>query len=95
MCMRCRVTSRTVLALRSTTKANRVVEDLEAEEESEEMVEVEDQSLAITVDNKDTMLENVISPSQYVSIVNLMTILWKTTLFYRGSGGTRDRSKKI
>ena len=68
------------------------MEDLEPDEELEEMVEVEDQSLSIATDNKDTMPENVISPSQYVSIVNLMTILWKTALFYRESGRTRDHS---
>lgn len=71
------------------------MEDSKAEEEPEEMVEVEGQSLAIAMDNKDTMLENVISPSQYVSIVNLMTILWKTALFYKESGRIRDRSWKI
>lgn len=54
-----------------------------AKEELEERVEVEDQSLAIAMDNKDTMPKNVISLSQYVSIVNPITILWKTTLFYK------------
>ena len=71
------------------------MENSEAEEEPKEMVEVKDQSLAITMDNNDTMLENVISLSQYVSIVNPMSILWKTALFYRGSGRIRDHSKKI
>ena len=71
------------------------MEDSKAEEELEEMVEVEDQSLAIDVDSKDIMPENATSPSQYVSIVNPMTILWKTTLIYRGSGRTRDRSRRI
>ena len=68
------------------------MEALEAEEEEEEMVEVEDQSLAIIVDRKDIMLETVINPSQYVSIENLMNILLKTALFYRGSSRKRDRS---
>lgn len=75
MYMQYRVTSSKILALHSMTKEEQVVEDSEAEEEMEEMVEVEDQSLVITVDRKDTMPKNVIIPSQYVSIVNLMTIL--------------------
>jgi len=70
------------------------MEDSEVEEELEETVEVEDQSLSIIVDSKDIMLENVINPSQYVSIANLMNILLKTTLFYRGCGKTRDHSWK-
>ena len=81
-----------MLALHSTTMEEQVVEDSEAEEELEEMVEVEDQSLSIAMDNKDIMPENVISPSQYVSIVNVMTILWTTALFYKESGRIRDRS---
>ena len=89
------MTSSRTLALHSTTKEEQVVEDSEAEEELEEMVKVEDQSLAITADNKDTIPENVISLSQYVSIVNLITILWKTSLFYKESGRIRDRSRKI
>ena len=90
--MQCRVTNNKILALRSTTKEEKVMEALEVEEEEEEMVEVEDQSLAIAVDNKDTMQETVTNPLQFVSIVNLMTILWKTTLFYKESGRIRDRS---
>ena len=71
------------------------MEDSEAEEESEEMVEYEDQSLTIATDNKDTMPENVIIPPQYVSIVNIMTMLWKIALFYKESGRIRDHSWKI
>ena len=40
------------------------MEALEVEEEEEKMVEVEDQSLAIIVDNKDIMQETIINPSQ-------------------------------
>ena len=67
----------------------------EAEEELEEIVKVEDQSLDSAMDKKDIMLQNVIRPSRYVSIVNIMTILWKTSLFYKESGRTRDHSEKI
>ena len=84
-----------MLALRSTTKEEQVVEDSEAEEGSEEMVEVEDQSLAIVADSKDTMPEIVINPSQYVSIAKPMTILWKNALFYKESGKIRDCGRKI
>ena len=62
------------------------MEALEVEEEEEEMVEEEDLSLAITVDNKDTTQEPVTNPSQYVSIANPMNILLKTALFNRVSG---------
>ena len=68
------------------------MEALEVKEEEEEMVEVEDQSLSITMDNKDAMQETVTNPPQYVSIVNLMNILLKISLFYRGSGRKRDHS---
>ena len=63
MYMQCRVTSSRILELHSMTKEEQVVENSEAKEEPEEMVEDEDQSLAITMDSKDTMPENVISPS--------------------------------
>jgi hypothetical protein len=95
MYMQCRVTSSRILSLRSMTKEESVMEDSKVEEELEEMVEVEHQSLDIVTESKDTMPENVISQLQYVSIVNLMTILWKIALFYRGSGRIRDRSRKI
>ena len=64
----------------------------EAEEELEEMVEVEDQSLAITMDIKDIIPENATNPSQYVSFANLMNILWKTALSYKGCGRKRDHN---
>ena len=57
--MQCRVTSTRILALRSMTKEEQVVEILEVEEEEQEMVEVKDQSLPIALDNKDTMQETV------------------------------------
>ena len=69
------------MALRSMTKEGQVVEALE----------FEDRSLAIVVDSKDTTQETVPNPSQYVSIENPMNIFLKTALFYRVSGGKRDR----
>ena len=93
--MQCRLTSNRILALCNMTKEEQVVEDSKSEEEPKEMVEDEDQSLAITMDNKDIMPKNVISPSQYVSSVNLMIILWKTTLFYKETGRIRYQSRKI
>ena len=90
--MQCRVTSSKILALRSTTKEEQVMEALEIEEEEEEMVEFEDQSLTIIADSKDTMQETITNPLQYVSIANPMNILLKTALFYRISGKKRDRS---
>lgn len=92
--MQCRVTNNRMLALHSTTKEEQVVEASKVEEELEEMVEVEDQSIVIIVDNKDIMIENATNPSQYVSIANLMNISWKTSLSYRGCGRKRDRSWK-
>ena len=71
------------------------MEALEVTEEEEDLVEVEDQSLAITVDNKDTMQETIPTPPQYVSIANPMNILLRTALFYRVSGRKRDRCWKI
>ena len=41
------------------------------------------------------MQETIPNPSQYVSIANPMNILLKTSLFYRVSGGKRDRSGEI
>ena len=90
--MQCRVTSSRILALCCTTKEEKVVEALEVEDEEEDLVEVKDKSLATTMDNKDTMQETVTKPLQYVSIANLMNILLKNALFYRGSGRKRDRS---
>ena len=92
--MQCRVTISRILALHSMTKQEQVVEASKAEEELEEMVEVKEQSLAIDVDSKDIMPENVINLSQYVSIADLMNILLKTALFYRGNGSKRDSSWK-
>ena len=57
--MQCKVTNNKILALRSTTKEEKVMEALEVEEEEEDLVEVEDKSLATTMDNKDTMQETV------------------------------------
>ena len=68
------------------------MEALEVVEEVEDLVEVEEKSLAIIVDNKETTQETVPTPPQYVSIVNPMNILLKTALFYRVSGKKRDRS---
>ena len=95
MSMQCRVTSRTILALRSTTKQEQVMEALEVKEEEEDLVEVEDKLIAIDVDSKDTMQEIVPTPPQYVSIANPMNILLMTSLFYRVSCRKRDRSWEI
>lgn len=90
--MKCRVTSSKILALHSMTKEEQVMKALEVKEEEEEMIEVEDQSLAIVVDSKDNMPETITNPPQYVNIANHMNILLKTALFYRGSGRKRDHS---
>ena len=90
--MQCRVANSTILALHSTTKEEQVMEALEVEEEVEDLVEVEDKSLATVVDIKDTTQETVPTPPQYVSIANPMTMLLKTALFYKISGRKRDRS---
>ena len=54
MCMQCRVTSRLILALHSTTREEQVVEILEVEEEVEDLVEVTDKLYATTAKNKAT-----------------------------------------
>ena len=71
-----------MLALRSMTKAEWVVEIIEVEEEEEQLVEARDQSLDIDVASKDTMEEIVTNLSQYVLIVNPMNTLLKTTQLY-------------
>ena len=63
ICMQCRLTSRAMLALRSTTKVEWVVEILEVKQEEEQLAEAKDQSLAIDVTNKDTMQDIVTSMS--------------------------------
>ena len=68
------------------------MEALEVEEEEEDLVEVEYQSLTIVIDNKDTIQKNIPNPSKYVSIANTMNILLKTALFYRVSGRKRDHN---
>ena len=54
MCMRCRVTSRIILALRSMPREEQVMETLEAEEEVEDLVEVGDKLYAKTADSNAT-----------------------------------------
>ena len=81
MFMRCRVTIRTILALRSTTKEEWVMEDL---------AEVADKLFATTVDNRDTMHETIPTPPLPVSIASPMTMLLKNVLFYKISGRKRD-----
>ena len=80
--MQCRLTSRAMLALHSTTKAEWVMEILEVEEEEEQLAEAKDQSLATYVTDKDTMQEIVTSLSQYVLILNPMNTLLKTVQHY-------------
>ena len=91
MCMRCRVTNRTTLALCSTTKEEQVMEALEVEEEVEDLVEATNKSTATTTNYKDTMQETVLTPPQYVSIASLMIMLLNNVLFYKISGRKRDR----
>ena len=71
-----------MLALRSTTKVEWVVETIEEEEEEEQLAEAKDQSLAIYVTNKDTLQGIVIDLSQHVLIANLMNTLWKIVQRY-------------
>lgn len=59
MCMRCRVTNRTILALRSTTRKEQVMEILEDVEEVADLVEVTDNLYPTTADNKATMRETI------------------------------------
>ena len=70
MCMRCRVTNKIVQVLCSTTREERVVEILEAEEEVEDLVEVADNLYATTADNKATMRETVQILLPPIRIVN-------------------------
>ena len=81
-CMQCRLTSRAMLALRSMTKVEWVVEIIEVEDEEEKLAEAKDQSLATDVTNKDTMQEIVTNLSQYVLIVNPMNTLLKMVQRY-------------
>lgn len=90
MCMRCRVTSRTILALHSTTKEEQVTEALEVAEEVEDLVEVADKSFATVADNRDTKQETVPTPPQYVSIACPMIMLLKNVIFKKISGRKRD-----
>ena len=81
-CMLCRLTNKAMLALRSTTKVEWVVETIEVQEEEEQLAEAKDQSLAIDVTNKDTMQGIAITLSQHVLIVNLMNTFWKIVQHY-------------
>ena len=76
--------------MHSMTRDERVEEALEVKEEVEESVEVMDISIPIDVDNKDTMQEIVPTLLRHVSIANPMTMLLKTSLFYKISGRKRD-----
>ena len=77
-CMQCRLTSKAMSTLHSTTKEEWVVEIIEVEEEEEQLIEAEDQSLAIDVTNKDTMKGIVTN----LFIVNPMNTLLKTIQRY-------------
>ena len=95
MFMRCRVTSRTILALHSTTKEERVVEALEVEEEVEDLVEVVDKLFATIADNRDTTRGTVPTPPLLVNIASPMIKLLKNVLFYKLSGRKRDHIWEI
>ena len=71
MFIQCRVTSRTILALRSMTKEERVVEDL---------AEVADKLFATTADNRDTMHETIPTPPPPISIASPMIMLLNNVL---------------
>ena len=92
ICMQCRLTSREMLSLRSTTKEKWVMEIIEVEEEEEQLAESKDQSLATDVTSKDTMQEIVTNLSQYVLIVNPMNTLLKTAQCYEEGFKRRDRN---
>ena len=93
--MQCRVTSSAMLALRSTTKAEWVMEILEVEEEEEQqLAEAKHRSLATNVANKDTMQELVTYLSQYVLIVNPMNTLLKTAPFIEKDSGKETATRK-
>ena len=87
--MQCRVTSSKILALRSTTKEEQVVEVVEVTEEVEDLVEVTEKSFSTAVHNRDTTQEIVPTPPQYVSIASHMIMLLKNVLFYKISGRKR------
>ena len=95
MFMRCRVTSKTILTLRSTTKEEWVVEVLEAEEEVEDLAEAVDKLFSTTADNKDTTCEIVPTPPLPISIASPMIMLLKNVLFYKLSGRKRDHIWEI
>ena len=90
MFMQCRVTNRTILALRSTTKEERIMEALEVEEEVEDLVEATDKLFATTTNKRDITHEIAPTPPQNVSISSPMTMLLKNFLFYKLSGKKRD-----
>ena len=75
MFMQCRVTSRTILALRSTTREEKVEESLEVMEEVEDLVEVVDILFATIVDNRDTTHETVPTLPLPISIASLTIII--------------------
>ena len=64
------MTDRIILALHNTTREERVVEILEVKEEVEDLVKVEDNLYATTVDNKATMWETIQILLPPVSTIN-------------------------
>ena len=84
MFIRCRVTSRTILALCSTTK-----------EEVEDLAVAMNKLFSITVDNRDTTHEIAPTPPLLVSIASPMIMLLKNVLFYKLSGRKRDHRWEI
>ena len=79
------------MELHSTTREERVKEVLEAVEEVEDLVEVDDKLFATIAEHRDTMHETVPTLPLHVSIVGLMIMLLKKVLFCKLRCRTRDR----
>ena len=90
MFMRCRLTSRIIIELYSTTREEWVEEVLEVVEEVEDLVEVEEKLFVTTMEHRDTMHETVPTIPIHVSIVGLTIMLLKNALFCKLKCRTRD-----
>ena len=79
--MRCKVTSRIILAMCSMTKEEWVEEVLEAMDKMEDLVEVEYKLFVTTAEHLNTMHETIPILPLHLSIVSLMIILLNISLF--------------
>ena len=90
MFIRCRVTSRILMVPRSMTKEEWAEEVLEAVAEVEDLVEAVDRLFSTIVEHRDTTHDIVPILPLHVSIVGLMIMLLKNSLFFKLRCRTRD-----